>query len=179
MGALFHFLLPIRTDVFSPHSMTHSSIRFHSGPLLCAKTLFQWVNGSACFFQNKHVNWWLHSDSTFIPFSCLLQTGSHSFLKILSFCKRREFHLFLVTLCSSFWVILFFRCVCLVYTAFYVFACNHWEPFLRDTFIPKEQEQAASGFLHGPRETVQMSVMHLNNWRLRNDSQYWWPASFH
>lgn len=73
---------------------------------------------------------------------------------------------------------LFFVLFVLVHTAFYVFACNHWEPFLRDTFIPKEQEQAASGFLHWPRETVQMFVMHLNNWWLRNDSQYWWPAAF-
>lgn len=74
-------------------------------------------------------------------------------------------------------MVLFAFCV-LVHTAFYVFACNCWEPFLRETFIPKKQEQATSVFLHEPRETVQMSVMHLSNWWLRNYSQYWWPAAF-
>lgn len=74
-------------------------------------------------------------------------------------------------------MVLFTFCV-LVHAAFYVLACNCWEPFLRETFIPKEQEQATSVFLHEPRETVQMSVMHLSNWWLRNYSQYWWPATF-
>lgn len=74
-------------------------------------------------------------------------------------------------------MVLFVFCV-LVRAAFYVFACNCWEPFLRETFIPKKQEQATSVFLHEPRETVQMSVMHLSNWWLRNYFQYWWPSAF-
>lgn len=74
-------------------------------------------------------------------------------------------------------MLLFAFCV-LEHTTFYVFACNCWEPFLRETLIPKKREQATSGFLHGPRETVQMSVMHLSNWWLRNYSQFWWPSAF-
>lgn len=76
-------------------------------------------------------------------------------------------------------IVLNHAALCVLYCRAHSFlcVCLCWEPFLRDMFITKKQEQAASGFLHGPRETAQMSVMHLSNWWLRNYSQYWWPAA--